>query len=59
MGMYSGDEDNSDDVTSGPAPEPECEHTEETGPGIHWGEDVYGNEYRIDCGCPCAACREY
>ena len=25
----------------------------------HWGEDVHGNEYRIDCGCPCVKCREY
>lgn len=55
--MYSGDEDNGDDITSGPAPEPECECID-SGAG-HWSEDEFGNEIRIDCGCPCAECREY
>jgi len=39
-------------------PEPQCEHTEED-PGTHWYEDPDGNEVRLDCGCPCAECREY
>ena len=27
--------------------------------GHHWTEDDYGNERRIDCGCPCEDCRSY
>jgi hypothetical protein len=37
---------------------PECIHDEDD-PGRHWAEDTYGNEYRIECGCPCPECEEY
>ena len=34
---------------------PECECYD----GSHWHEDTYGNETRVDCGCPCEKCREF
>ena len=36
----------------------ECQHTEEE-PGRHWVEDEWGEEHRIECGCPCDECQEY
>jgi hypothetical protein len=36
----------------------DCQHTEEE-PGTHWATDIHGDEYRIDCGCPCPQCEEY
>ena len=27
--------------------------------GVHWMEDTYGNEIRIQCGCFCKKCSEY
>jgi hypothetical protein len=38
--------------------ETQCQHTEEE-PGMHWAETRHGEEYRIDCGCPCEECRDY
>jgi hypothetical protein len=40
------------------SPSTECTHTEEE-PGMHWAETRHGEEYRIDCGCPCEECRDY
>ncbi len=39
---------------------PTCEHDpDDDCNALHWAEDTYGNEYRVDCGCPCQECREY
>jgi hypothetical protein len=40
------------------APEPSCVHADDD-PGRHWDEDTFGNERRVECDCPCAACSEY
>lgn len=38
----------------------ECEHDEDDDVlSLHWSEDTYGNEYRVECGCTCAPCSEY
>ncbi len=39
---------------------PICIHQEDDDRGIlHWSEDTYGNEYRVDCGCRCQDCIAY
>lgn len=38
----------------------DCEHDIDDDLATHhWTEDRYGNEYRIDCDCPCSDCRAY
>lgn len=36
----------------------ECEHDEDDDQvTLHWSEDTYGREYRVDCGCSCMPCK--